>query len=70
MHIPDNSIIMFYSDGNICHGTYDPENSIVRFGGEVLEPGKEYGLEYYYPGSYNGNFSTISSDSLVLNDIE
>lgn len=70
MDIPENSIIMFYANGNICDGIYDPESKKVTFNGEVLETGKEYGLEYYYPGSYNGNFYSISNDSLVINDIE
>ena len=70
MDIPENSIIMFYADGNICNGTYDAANKTVSFDGEILGTGKEYGLEYYYPGSYNGNFSVISGDSLVTDDIE
>ena len=70
MNIPDNAIIMFYADGNICNGTYNAEDKTVTFDGEVLETGKEYGLEYYYPGNYNGDFSAISNDSLVINDIE
>ena len=70
MNIPKNAIIMFYADGNICSGTYDAEHSTVTFDGEILPAGKEYGLEYYYPGSYNGDFSSISNDSLVINDIE
>lgn len=70
MNIPENSIIIFYADGNICDGTYDAENHKVIFNGDVLESGKEYGLEYYYPGNYNGNFSVISNDGLVISDIE
>ena len=70
MDIPENSIIMFYADGNICNGIYDTQDKTVIFEGEILETGKEYGLEYYYPGSYNGDFSAISGDSLVTDDIE
>ena len=70
MDIPENSIIMFYADGNICNGTYNAIEKTVSFDGETLSIGKEYGLEYYYPGSYNGNFSSISGDSLVTDDIE
>lgn len=70
MDIPENSIIMFYADGEVCDGTYDAENKKVIFSGEALATGKEYGLEYYYPGSYNGNFSAISQDALVTDDIE
>ena len=70
MNIPENAIIMFYADGNICDGTYNATNNKVVFNGEILEKGKEYGLEYYYPGNYNGNFSDISNDKLVINDIE
>lgn len=70
MDIPENSIIMFYADGNICNGTYNAIEKTVSFDGEILSIGKEYGLEYYYPGSYNGNFSSISGDSLITDDIE
>jgi hypothetical protein len=70
MDIPENSIVMFYADGNICNGTYDATHKKVIFAGNALETGKEYGLEYYYPGSYNGNFLSISNDKLVTNDIE
>ena len=70
MDIPENSIIIFYADGNICNGTYNAIEKTVSFDGETLSVGKEYGLEYYYPGSYNGNFSSISGDSLVTDDIE
>ena len=70
MDIPKNSIIMFYADGNICSGTYDMEHKRVIFDGDTLETGKEYGLEYYYPGSYNCEFTSISNDNLVINDIE
>ena len=70
MDIPDNSIVMFYADGNICNGTYDSQDKKVTFDGNILEKGKEYGLEYYYPGSYNGDFLSISNDHLVINDIE
>lgn len=70
MDIPENSIIMFYADGNICNGTYNAEDKTVAFEGNTLKEVKEYGLEYYYPGSYNGNFSSISNDDFVTNDIE
>ena len=70
MDIPENSIIMFYADGEVIDGSYDNELKTVTFSGEILEKNKEYGLEYYYPGSYNGDFSMISSDSRVVNDIE
>jgi hypothetical protein len=70
MDIPENSIIMFHADGNICNGTYNAIDKTVNFDGEILDTGKEYGLEYYYPGSYNGNFSAISNDNLVTDDIE
>lgn len=70
MDIPENSIIMFYADGNICNGIYNPDDKKVIFEGNILEEGKEYGLEYYYPGKYNGDFSSISGDDLVINDIE
>lgn len=70
MDIPENSIIMFYADGNICNGTYNAEDKKVTFEENTLKEVKEYGLEYYYPGSYNGNFSSISNDDFVTNDIE
>ena len=70
MNIPENSILMFYADGNICEGAYDAENKTVIFDVEALEIGKEYGLEYYYPGSYNGSFASISSDKMIIDDIE
>lgn len=70
MNIPENSIIMFYADGKIIDGVYNKDEGIVTFAGEILEDGKEYGLEYYYPGSYNGDFSMISSDNRVTSDIE
>ena len=70
MDIPQNAIVMFYADGNIISGQYNRETSKVKFDGVALEKGKEYGLEYYYPGNYNGDFSIISKDTLVINDIE
>jgi hypothetical protein len=70
MDIPDDAIVMYYRDGNITSGVYDPTSKMVKFDGEVLEKNKEYGIEYYYPGSYNGDFSVISSDPLVNQDIE
>ena len=70
MNIPANSILMFYSDGCVSSGTYDAETSTVTFEGDILPEGKEYGLEYYYPGSYNGDFSVVSSNSNVVKDIE
>lgn len=70
MDIPDNSIIMYYADGNITSGIYNEVTKTVIFDGSILESGKQYGIEYYYPGSYNGDFSVISSDKLVIQDIE
>ena len=70
MDIPENSIIMYYADGNIISGTYDEVAKTVTFEGDPLIKGKQYGIEYYYPGSYNGDFSVISSDKLVTQDIE
>ena len=70
MDIPDDSIIMFYADGNVVSGNYDSANKKVVFDGDALEAGKEYGLEYYYPGRYNGDFSVISSDGRVVKDVE
>lgn len=70
MTIPDNSIVMYYADGNIISGSYNMETKRVKFDGDVLPKGKEYGIEYYYPGSYNGDFSAISNDKLVTQDIE
>ena len=70
MKIPENAILMFYADGKIINGNYNAETNVVNFDGEVLQSGKEYALEYYYPGSYNGDFSIISSDKIVIGDIE
>lgn len=70
MDIPDNAIIMYYADGKIISGSYDFKNKKVVFNGDILEIGKQYGIEYYYPGSYNGDFSIISSNKLVIQDIE
>lgn len=70
MQIPDGSIIMFYANGEVSNGVYNRESNTVKFDGNALEEGQEYGLEYYYPGSYNGDFTNISSNNGVVNDIE
>jgi hypothetical protein len=70
MEIPDNSILMFYADGQVIDGEYNRDTKKVIFKGDVIDTGKEYGLEYYFPGKFNGDFTTITSDQLVLMDIE
>ena len=70
MEIPEDAILMFYADGQVTDGHYDKEKKEVTFSGDVIDVGKEYGVEYYFPGKFNGDFTTITSDDLVLKDIE
>lgn len=69
MTIPDNSKLMFYSDGKPVAAKYNPETNIVTFP-EPIPAGEEFGMEYYYPGSFNGNFTSICAIDNVVNDIQ
>lgn len=70
MEIPENAILMFYADGQVVNGLYDKEKKEVTFFGDAIAAGKEYGIEYYFPGKFNGDFTSITNDDLVLKDIE
>lgn len=59
INIPENSIICFTEAGEDApEASYDAVTKQVKFP-HVLGPGEEYGVEYYFPGAYNVDFSTM-----------
>ena len=69
LSIPENSQIIFRENGDTVTAQYDIENNTVTFP-NILEVGKEYSVEYYFAGCYNGDFSSITSNVLVAKNIE
>lgn len=69
MIIPNNSLIAYYADGKLIQGNYNSKTKEVTFD-SILEAGKEYGIEYYFAGCYNSDFSRISTVPMVVTDIE
>jgi hypothetical protein len=65
-----NMTILTNTEGMIVECEYNKDTKKVIFKGDTIDAGKEYGLEYYFPGKFNGDFTTITSDPLVLKDIE
>lgn len=59
INIPEHSIIRLTEAGEDApSASYDPANNTVTFP-HVLGPGEEYGVEYYFPGAYDVDFSSM-----------
>ena len=70
----ENSLYNFIEDGTVIVGSINYDNRTVTFP-DVLEAGKQYSLEQYFPGEFVDdfkNFNTLTTvgDNLVVGEIK
>ena len=56
--IPENSVLSFTEAGESVNAIYNALDNTVEFP-DVLPVGQEYSVEYYFPGAYNIDFTTM-----------
>lgn len=69
IEIPDNSQIIAMVNGKLQQTTYDSNTHTIKFC-QPIAKGSNCSVEYYFAGSFNGDFSVISRDNLVSRNIE
>ena len=68
IQIPDGSLIRYYINGEETEAIFDKKNNKITFENNV-DKEVECCVEYYFPGKFNGDFSLISNNQSVKNDI-
>jgi len=67
--IPEGAHTLFTEKGEVVETEYNRETNTVIFP-HVLNNDEEYGVEYYQSGSFNTNFSSITSITSTMTDIQ
>lgn len=67
--IPEGAHTLFTEKGEVVEAEYNRETNTVIFP-HVLNNDEEYGVEYYQSGSFNTNFSSITSITSTMTDIQ